>query len=215
MRLHFARLHVRQRRQRRVERAPEVGGHRILEVVDGHVLERPDLDDAGVVDQHVDAAAIVGDPLDGPLDLRPIAEVALDRRGLAAQRLDVGGGPLELLFVARGQDDVRALGRERPRHRQAESARPAGDEHGRAGEVDGPPCPQRLGGDQRAERGANRNPERSLQPHPHTSASAPPPRLTSGSPFPVSGHTTADRPPPSSAADRGCKRGTVGAISPL
>ena len=51
-------------------------------------------------------------PLDGPLDLRPIAEVALDRRGLAAQRLDVGGGPLELLFVARGQDDVRALGRE-------------------------------------------------------------------------------------------------------
>jgi hypothetical protein len=113
--------------------------HRFLEVGDGHVLEWSDLDDAGVVDQHVDAAAVVHDPADGPLDLGAIEDVALDGGDAAALLLDIGGRTLELLLVTGGQHDVGAGRSELPRHRQAEAARPADDGHRLASEVDRPP----------------------------------------------------------------------------
>ncbi len=50
---------MRHRRTHRVERAPEVGGHRLLEVADGHVLERPHLDHAGVVDEHIESTVAI------------------------------------------------------------------------------------------------------------------------------------------------------------
>ena len=172
MRLAPRAAHVRQRRQDREERPPEVRRHRLLEVVDGHVLERPDLDDAGVVDEHVDAAPVVDDASDRALDLVAIGDVAGDRRDLAALPLDVGRGTLELLLVAGGEHHVRPGARELARHRQAEAARAAEDHDGLAGELDGAPRAQRPGRDQRAERGSDGDAERSLQPHPHTSTSA-------------------------------------------
>ena len=48
--------HVRHGREHRVQRRPEVHGHRFFEIRHVHVVERADLHHAGVVDQHVDAS---------------------------------------------------------------------------------------------------------------------------------------------------------------
>ena len=60
--------HVRQHSEDRKQRPPEMRRHRVLEVRDGHVLERPDLNDPGVVDENVYRTVAGNDALDRLVD---------------------------------------------------------------------------------------------------------------------------------------------------
>ena len=64
-----------------------------MEVLQGHGVQRADLDDARVVDEHVHAAPVGGDLLRHRLHLAPVAYVARDRSDLTA--------PVALTSVAR------------------------------------------------------------------------------------------------------------------
>src|ERR1043166_7160873 len=76
-----ARAHLREHAEGRVERPPEVYGHRVLEVFERHLLKRPDLDDARVVDEHVHAAEMPRHHLDQLPDLRAVGHVAREGEG--------------------------------------------------------------------------------------------------------------------------------------
>ena len=59
-----------------MQRTPEVRRHRILEIFGDHVFDRPDLNDAGVVDQDVDGPPPVENGVDGGPDVGAAADVA-------------------------------------------------------------------------------------------------------------------------------------------
>ena len=116
-----------------------MGRHRVLEVLRLHVLERPDLDHAGVVHQDVDARRTLEDLGDRRVDVAPSTGcrrcMSSHRRVAAAPRPEPPRA-LELVLVARQQAHARALRGELPRQHQAEAARAAGDHDDAAGQVD-------------------------------------------------------------------------------
>ncbi len=152
---------MRPDRLRAVEAAGQVDAQvalpelRVLVVELADVVER-----AGVVDEDVDRAELLDDAVDRLLHLVAVGDVALDRGGAAAERLDllrrrlreddslrlrdlgedaVGLGRLGRLVrldLDVGDDDVRPGARERQRVGAAEAARAAGDEGDAAAEVD-------------------------------------------------------------------------------
>ena len=81
--------HLRQDRQRRVERPPEVGLHRVLVILQGRDVERPDLDDPRVVDQDVDAIEAIEHQANHPLDLAPVRHIAGDGDHLGTEAGEV------------------------------------------------------------------------------------------------------------------------------
>ena len=72
--------------------------HRVLVIGMRHVLDRTDLNDAGVVDQHVDAAEPLHRDLYRMFDMCGLAHVARDRDRAAAQ---LGCGPRQLVAASR------------------------------------------------------------------------------------------------------------------
>ena len=67
-----------------MQRAPEVHLHRVMVVVVRHVLERADLDHAGVIDEHVDAAEMLHHDLDRLPNVPTHADVAWDGEDVPA-----------------------------------------------------------------------------------------------------------------------------------
>src|SRR5262249_23163856 len=67
------------------------------------------------VHEHVDAAEGVDCGLDRRLDVLLHADVGRDEAGLAAERRDLGRGPLALLAIDLGDHQASALAREAPR----------------------------------------------------------------------------------------------------
>jgi hypothetical protein len=59
-----------------VERPPQVRVQRILEIGDLHVFDRASLNDASIVDQHIDAAVASNHALDRALNIVLIAHIA-------------------------------------------------------------------------------------------------------------------------------------------
>ena len=66
-----------------------VRGAGVLEILLRHVLERTDLNNAGIVDQHVDRPKLVDDAVDGGAYVGSTSDVTTDREDAAAARLDV------------------------------------------------------------------------------------------------------------------------------
>jgi len=84
----------------------------LLEVIEGHVIERPDLDLPGIVDQDIDSALDFDNPREGPLDRRPIADVTGECQDGSAVRRQFLPGALQRLRVAAEEYQARALDRE-------------------------------------------------------------------------------------------------------
>ena len=116
-------------------------GHRLLEVFERHLFERPDLDDARVVDEHVHAAEMARHHLDEFPDLRAVGHVAREGEGARPAPFEVTSRALKLRRVARADGDVRALFGELAREHKPQSARAARDEHGLAAQVVLQPSP--------------------------------------------------------------------------
>ena len=86
------------------------------------------MDDAGIVDQHVDrrpSPATVA--CDEVLDLRLVADIAA-HEAHGAERADLLDRAAAGILVDVRDDDARAIGDEAPRDREADPLRPAGDD---------------------------------------------------------------------------------------
>jgi hypothetical protein len=83
--------------------------HRAIEIFAGHVIERPDLDDAGVVDQDVDLAETIDGRPDGRVNLIAIEQIAFNRQNFGTAPSEIGFRARELFTIARNECDVPAL----------------------------------------------------------------------------------------------------------
>lgn len=120
---------VRQRRLGGDEHGAHVDVHRAVVVVGRDVLDRPGQEDAGVVDQDIEAAQVGGGPGHGLADLPGIGRVG---------GVGVGAPPGGAQFFHQrvglvsgadvGQRDVRAVGGQAARDGRADAAACAGDE---------------------------------------------------------------------------------------
>jgi MerR family transcriptional regulator/heat shock protein HspR len=126
--------HVGKRRLCGVEGGEEVGGHGATVGGEGLVFDGADLDDAGVVDEDVDATEVGDGVIDEIFGLGGVGEVGgdeKDRLGGAdsvAFEQGVAGGD-ELVDVAGGEDEATAAAAKAFGEGEAESARAAGDKN--------------------------------------------------------------------------------------
>ena len=128
---------VRKRLPDQVEGCPEMKIHSPLEILALHMLERTDLDDAGVIDYDVEAAEMGHDLLDSRLDLRAFEQVAGDGEDFATSLDELGPSPRQLVRIACEQGDPCALRAKLAREDQSQAARSAGDQDDLAGERPG------------------------------------------------------------------------------
>ena len=157
----LARGHALADERAQPERALEVDGDHLVEQLLGHLAQRAvERRDAGVVDEHVDAAELAVRRLDEPLELVPAADVARVRERPAAVR----HAALRRLAGRRPPCGWTRRRRRRPTAKARAIARPsprvaAGDERHAAGEVERPAHLRRALGDVRLT-GGPRNPGR-------------------------------------------------------
>ena len=129
--------HVGQDGADELERPADVRGEHPLEVVAALALERPDRDDAGVVDQHVDAAEVVADLADEPPHVVGVRHVAGGGEGVGrAAVYELLAGLAQLVLVAGAQGDAAAGVGELAADLQAQTAAAAGDEGDLAGQLE-------------------------------------------------------------------------------
>src|SRR5262249_11907728 len=127
--------HRRNQGEGGVDRAPERDVHSFVEVVNGLRRKRPHGNDAGVVDQDVDASEMAARYGDEMFHFFGLADVAGGGADLGAQPFHLLARASEFAPVASAQNQVAALARELLRQRQAQAARAAGNEHSLAAEV--------------------------------------------------------------------------------
>ncbi|OGW33871.1 MAG: hypothetical protein A2010_16490 [Nitrospirae bacterium GWD2_57_9] len=99
------------------------------EVLSRHVLEGADLHHAGVVDQHVDAAAFGHDQVDDAVNLVGVPDVACMDQNIAAEADQLPAGALEFSLIAGKKGQAGAFPGKEAGHLQSQSPGAAGDDH--------------------------------------------------------------------------------------
>ncbi len=128
---------MRKRLHDQIERRPKMQIHRALEILALHVLERADLNNAGVVDHDVEAAEMLDDLLDrAPICSRSSKSHEIVRTSPPC-RHELVARPRQLVGIASEQRDPRALRAKLAREDQAKSSRSAGDQDDFAGKRKG------------------------------------------------------------------------------
>ena len=122
--------HQRQRVLAAEERTVGVDRHRLAPLRQVEVLDRPDGDDPGVVDEHVEPAEVTPARIDRRHPIALAGHVERDcERGFAAEFLgDPRGRRRGAGTVAVGQQHARTLGGEPARDPRADPLRRTGDE---------------------------------------------------------------------------------------
>jgi hypothetical protein len=118
-----------------VERSPEVDVHGLLKVAVGHMLERTHLNNAGVIDQHVNPPEMLQHDVDRGSHVRGFGDVAHDRQNFSFARIQRHRRPLKFVFAPGKNRDARAFRAKPAGQQQPESARAAGNDYEAAGEV--------------------------------------------------------------------------------
>ncbi len=90
----------------------------------GDFAEGAELIEAGIHQQHVDAAGLVPDGRIDPVDVREIRGVRPDARGAA----NLGGGLVQLRLVAAGDEHLRPFFSEALGRAEADAGAAAGDD---------------------------------------------------------------------------------------
>src|SRR5262245_53107369 len=99
--------------------------HRAVVIVTGHVIERTDFDDAGVVDQDVDPVETIDDLSNSGLNLTRIEQIALDNENFPSCRSEVGFGAVEYAGIPSKKLNGSALVANVSRQHEPESTRSA------------------------------------------------------------------------------------------
>ena len=137
---------MRQRRQRRVHRAPEHHIHRLFEIGDRHRLYRAYLNHARIVHHHVEPPIPGDHGGDHVPYLRFIADVAHHGQHVRAAVRQIAFRYLQFVPVARADRDRRSVLRERARERQSKTPRSACNQDNLPGQIQRiPPVPHRRG----------------------------------------------------------------------
>jgi hypothetical protein len=102
--------------------------HRAVVIFAGHVIERTDFDDAGVVDQDVNLVEAIDDFSNSSLNLIAIKQIAFDSKNFSAARTEIGFRAREFFWITREQSNVSALVANVSRQHEPESTRPATDQ---------------------------------------------------------------------------------------
>ena len=117
-----------------------------------HVLDRPDLDDASVVDQDVDSSEPLIRLRDRPLGVVPVSDITGHREhfGERLSRANVIDRAVKFIVAACHQRQPRPLMGQFARHDEPQTPGPAGNDHGLPGKVVIGAPPPRLRGQERA-----------------------------------------------------------------
>jgi len=105
-----------------MEHPPEHHVERVVEVLDGHRVERTDPDDAGVVDEDLDVPERARHLVHEFRDRRAVGHVAGERADAVALLAERGVRPLELADVAGANGDAASRARELPCDQEPEAA---------------------------------------------------------------------------------------------
>src|SRR5437763_1354076 len=90
------------------KRRPKMQPHRAIEILQLHMLNRTDFDNAGVVNYDVDLAEALQRLLDSRLDLRGLEQIGLQRQNLSSESVQVSLGMGEFFRVPRNESDFAA-----------------------------------------------------------------------------------------------------------
>jgi len=102
--------------------------HRAVVILAGHVIERTDFDDAGVVDQDVNPVEMIDDFPDSGLNLIAIEQIAFDRENFSAASSEIGVCARKFFWITREQSNVSALVANVSRQHEPKSTRSATDQ---------------------------------------------------------------------------------------
>jgi hypothetical protein len=83
--------------------------HSAVVIFAGHVIERTDFDDAGVVDQDVNPVEMIDDFPDSGLNLITIEQIAFDRENFSAASSDIRFCAREFFWITREESNLSAL----------------------------------------------------------------------------------------------------------
>ena len=124
---------------------------------ESNILDWTDLDDASIVDEHVDDAVFPHDLRDSPFDLFTLPNVAHDGHRASVAAGEIRLGARKLVRISRSEHEPRAFRRQLAGDDQAEAARPAKDENRfvcKINRAQRTPCPrgEHSSGHQRDER---------------------------------------------------------------
>ena len=122
-----SRTHLVRHGERRVERSPEVRRHRARVVIDLHVLDGTDLDDARVIDEHVDRSDFRFHAEQERGELFAVRDIARCREDESAARREVVFGASKLVGIARADRNSCPSIDELTREYETEPSRPARD----------------------------------------------------------------------------------------
>ena len=101
--------------------------HRAVVIFAGHVIERTDFDDAGVVDQNVNPVEMIDDFPNSRLNLIAIEQIALDGQNFSAARSEISFCAREFFRITREESNVSALVANMSRQHETKSTRSATD----------------------------------------------------------------------------------------
>ena len=102
--------------------------HRAIEILELHVSEWTDLDNAGVVDEDVDPAESLQRLLNGRLHLGRFKQIAGDGQDFGAEAVQIGFRVRKFICVSRKEHNFSAALANLSSDLQAEAARTASDE---------------------------------------------------------------------------------------
>src|ERR1044072_375504 len=119
----FFLTHRRQHGHDRVEWSPEVRLHCELEIFVRHHFQGSDLNDACVVDEHIDASEARVDIRHHRHHVVPVRHVATRSYHFSTKLFEIESRLFELLFVACAEYETRPFARELARHHEAEASR--------------------------------------------------------------------------------------------
>src|SRR5205085_3209363 len=91
------------------KRRPKMQPHRAIEILQLHMLNRTDFDNARVVDQDVDLVEALQCLLHSRLDLRGLEQIGLQRQNLSSESVQVSFGVGEFFRVPRNESDAATL----------------------------------------------------------------------------------------------------------
>src|SRR5438874_7783558 len=90
-------------------RRPKMQSHRAVVILAGHVIERTDFDDAGVIDQDVNPVEMIDDFSDSGLNLVAIEQIAFDGENFSAAGSEIDFCAREFFWITRDESNVSAL----------------------------------------------------------------------------------------------------------
>jgi hypothetical protein len=102
--------------------------HRALVIFAGHVIQRTDFDDAGVVNQNINPVEMIDDFPDRSLNLIAIEQIAFDRENFSAARSEIGFRVPEFFHITCEESNLSALRANVSRQHEPEPPRATSDQ---------------------------------------------------------------------------------------